>query len=200
MKRLIVGAVIDSSSSMESQKRSVIEGYNEYLGTLSKEPAEVRLSRTHFDDDVRVEHGAQPLAAVPRLTMANYNTVGSTALYDGLGETILRLEKEAGAEDRVLVILMTDGDENMSSRWDEVRLHAKVKEKESTGRWTFIMLGANIIDVAATARNIGILPGNVLSFQLSEDGIAGAFEQVSDGTVRLLTDGSESSKTFFQTE
>lgn len=185
---------------MEDHKHDVINGYNEYLGTLSKEPAEVRLSRSHFDDDVRLEHGALPLAAVPRLTDATYKTLGSTALYDGLGETIRRLEQEVGKEDRVLVILMTDGEENMSKRWDLPTLNAKVKEKESTGRWTFIMLGANVIDVTRTAAEIGILPGNVLSFALSEEGIAGAFEAVSEGTVKLLTDGSESSKTFFGSE
>lgn len=200
MRRLVVGFVVDSSSSMESRKRQVIESYNEYLGTIAKEPAEVRVTRTHFDDDVRVEHGVVPLVAAPRLTTATYRTEGSTALYDGLGETIKRLEREVGPEDRVTVVLLTDGEENMSKQWRLPALNKLVKQKEATGLWTFIMLGANVIDVGGIGRKLGFLPGNVLSFDVTDAGIAAAFDKVTEGTVRLLTDGSDASKTFFAGE
>jgi len=182
--------VLDASGSMEDMKRSVLNGYNEYLDTLSKEPAEVRLMQTQFSDGVRVEHGPLPLVTVPRLTNANYRAEGSTALYDGVGETITRLEKEAGAEDRVIVLIMTDGDENFSRRWKLPTLHAKIKEKTATGRWTFIFFGANTIDARAAGAQLGIESGNVLTFDATPEGMQKVFEDVSSRTVGLLTDGS----------
>lgn len=190
MRRTLVGMVLDASTSMEDMKRSVITGYNEYLDTLSKEPAEVRLMQTQFSDSVKVEHGPLPLVVVPRLTPSNYQTAGSTALYDGVGETILALEREAGAEDRVVVLIMTDGDENYSKRWNLPNLHTKIQEKVATGRWTFIFFGANTIDARAAGAALGIQAGNVLTFDTSAEGIQKVFEEVSERTVLLLTDGS----------
>lgn len=190
MRRTLVGMVLDASTSMEDMKRSVINGYNEYLDTLSKEPAEVRLMQTQFADSVRVEHGPLPLVAVPRLTDSNYQTSGSTALYDGVGETIFALEREAGAEDRVVVLIMTDGDENFSKRWNLPNLHGKIREKIATGRWTFIFFGANTIDAQAVGAELGIPEGNVLSFAATQEGVQKVFEDIGERTVLLLTDGS----------
>lgn len=193
MRRTLVGMVLDASTSMEDNgmDRSVRNGYNEYLDTLSKEPAEVRLMQTQFSDAVRIEHGPLPLAAVPRLTHHNYSPSGSTAMYDGVGETILALEREAGSEDRVVVLIMTDGDENFSKRWKLPNLHAKIREKVATGLWTFIFFGANTIDARAAGAALGIESGNVLTFSATAEGMQKVFEEVSDRTVLLLTDGSK---------
>lgn len=193
MRRTLVGMVLDASSSMtdNGMNRSVISGYNEYLDTLSKEPAEVRLMQTQFADAVRIEHGPLPLAVVPRLTPSNYRPDGSTALFDGIGETIRALEREAGAEDRVIVLVMTDGDENLSRKWTLPQLHAEIKTKTATGRWTFIFFGANTIDARAAGARLGIEAKNVLTFSASAEGMQKVFEDVSERTVLLLTDGSK---------
>jgi uncharacterized protein YegL len=191
MRRLVVAAVLDKSGSMEDQKQSVIRGYNEYLGTVAKEPAEVRMSRTHFDDEVTVEHGPVPLVAAPRLTDANYQTAGNTALRDGIGETIRRIEREARKEDKVVVFVMTDGDENWSRLWSEEALKAKVEEKQAQG-WKFIIFGANMLDVEAVGREMGFLPGDIHSFEATEEGFSGVFGEMAETTVKLLTDGTSS--------
>ncbi len=190
MRRTLVGMVLDASTSMDDMKRSVLNGYNEYLDTLGKEPAEIRLMQTQFSDTVRVEHGPLPLAVVPRLTDHNYQTAGSTALYDGVGETIRKLEAEARAEDRVIVLIMTDGDENFSRVWDLPNLHRAIKEKQAKG-WTFIFFGANTIDAKAAGAALGIEAGNVLSFEATDAGVEKVFENVSERTVLLIGDGSQ---------
>lgn len=188
--RLIVGAVIDSSSSMGSHRNSVIGGYNEYLDDLAKEAAEIRMSRTHFDSSVRVEHDALPLAVVPPLTMGTYETGGSTALYDGIGLTITRLEQATEPADKVLVLVMTDGEENISRIWKLAPLKAKIAEKQRQG-WVFVFMGANVIDVKKTAGELGILPGDTYPFELTAQGIRGVFQRMTQRTQLLLTDGSK---------
>lgn len=190
MRRILVGMVLDASTSMEDMKRSVINGYNEYLDTLGKEPAEIRLMQTQFADAVQIIHGPTPLAVVPRLDHRNYSASGSTALYDGVGDTIKKLEAEARAEDRVIVLIMTDGDENWSKRWDLPRLHREIKTKQASG-WTFIFFGANTIDAKAAGAALGIESGNVLSFEATAAGVEKVFENVSERTVLLIGDGSQ---------
>jgi uncharacterized protein YegL len=182
--------VLDKSGSMDDMKRPVINGYNEYLQSLAKEPAEIRLMQTQFSDGVEVVHGPVPLARAPKLTDNNYLTEGSTALYDGIGETIKMLEGEMRPEDRVIVLIMTDGDENYSRIWQLPRLHAKIKEKQLKG-WTFIFFGANTIDAKAAGAELGIEAGNVLSFEATGAGVEKIFENVTERTVLLLTDGSQ---------
>lgn len=197
MRRLVVNFVVDASSSMEVRRKQVIESYNEYLDTVAKEPHEVRVARTHFDDGVVVKHPVVPLAAAPRLSFDDYYTQGSTALWDGIGTTIRRLEREVRAEDRVTVVVLTDGHENMSKDWDLPTLAALIKQKTATGLWTFVMLGADLFDVEEMAEEMGFLPGNILGFEGGSEGIRAAFAKVIEGTQRLLTDGSGSSRTFF---
>ncbi len=190
MRRILVGMVLDASTSMEDMKQSVINGYNEYLDTLGKEPAEIRLMQTQFSDGVEIKHGPTPLAVVPRLDNRNYQASGSTALYDGVGDTIRALEREQRAEDRVIVLIMTDGDENWSKRWSLPNLHAEIKQKQAKG-WTFIFFGANTIDAKAAGAALGIESGNVLSFEATAAGVEKVFENVSERTVLLIGDGSQ---------
>ncbi len=181
--------VLDKSGSMGDMKRSVVTGYNEFLDTLGKEPAEVRVMRTMFSDDVTVEHEPVPIVAVERLTPQNYRTDGSTALYDGIGISIERLERVLRPGDKAVVVIMTDGDENFSQRWTREPLKQRIAEKQRAG-WTFIFLGANTIDARAAGDALGIEAGNVLSFEATAAGIEKVFEIIAERTVLLLTDGS----------
>lgn len=189
MRRLIVGAVIDASGSMDSQREAVIEGYNDYLVTLSTEPAEIRMSRTVFESRVHLQHDALPMALVPRLGPESYVPNGDTALRDGIGLTITRLEETDNGEDAVLVFIMTDGGENASRYWAQDDLQAKIREKEATGRWRFVVFGASNLDPRGLAGTLGIDPNNIRSFEMTPDGIRGLFQDLIQEAQKLLTDG-----------
>jgi hypothetical protein len=77
----------------------------------------------------------------------------STPLYDAVGNTITLVEKTGQAEKTasVLTVIMTDGMENASREWSQDRVKQLIKDKEATGRWTFVFLGANLDAMSAGA-------------------------------------------------
>lgn len=99
-----------------------------------------------------------------------YSPDGQTPLYDCLGQVIEDLTPSAsGSDTSVLVVLISDGFENHSSKWGTVNslqgfygrkdLPAAVGRSQRAGNWTFVLLGPSGIE--DIARRLGIPVGNV---------------------------------------
>lgn len=199
-KEILVALILDKSGSMGHLRRETISGVNEYLGTLRKDKkVDYKFSLTTFNHEVKTEK-AVPLKEFKDLDDSSYVPDGMTALYDGVCITLKEIGKIAKKKQDVLVIIMTDGEENSSKEYKMEQMSDMIKDLEPK-RYTFVFLGANQ-DSFAMARNMNINVSNVTNYSASSAGIKQVFSTLSTRTVsyageQLRGDGGGGAMTFF---
>lgn len=143
--------VIDESGSMSSSRSDVIGGFNEFINDQKKEKAgDVNVSLYTFASTVSTVFNNKNIADVPELTMDNYRPGGSTALNDAVGKAINETGYELAAmpeEERpsvVMMVIMTDGEENNSKEFKSAEIRDMIKHQTDKYSWKFIYLGTDI--------------------------------------------------------
>lgn len=144
--------VLDRSGSMESIRHDVIGGVNSFVSVQKDAPGRATFSLIQFDSQnpYEVIHNAVPMAEVPALTADTFRPRASTPLLDALGKTIQRLELKLAdwrAEERpgkVIIVVMTDGQENASRRYSAKRIRDLIKVKEQLLGWEFVFLSSDL--------------------------------------------------------
>lgn len=144
---LHVTMVIDRSGSMASVRSDVIGGFNELLKEQQNQDGECRLTVNQFDSvgfDTLFE--AMDVKEVRDATDEDFSPRGWTPLFDAIGRTItqaqIRSESPDGKDEKVLIVILTDGFENASIEYNQSQIKALIAAKESQG-WIFTYLGAN---------------------------------------------------------
>src|SRR6476620_7328202 len=123
-----VTVILDRSGSMEAIASDVIGGFNQFLAEQQRHPGDCRLTLVQFDDRYEVLYLARPIADAARLTADTFEPRGSTALLDAIGRTIdatgarLAALPEAERPNRVLLAIVTDGQENASVHYTRDRV------------------------------------------------------------------------------
>lgn len=185
--RTRVFVVQDRSGSMIARKDETISGFNEYLGTIKKDQGdEVFLSLIQFDTDVSEMIVNQPVAEVKDLTSSDYIPGGMTALLDGVGTAIRIAEKASGDNDKVLIVIMTDGYENSSKEYSKDQISTTIKAKRDDG-WEFVFLGAGEASWSANEAYFGgaIPPSNSILYGTAAHTHSVAYSTLSSSTTRL---------------
>lgn len=138
--------VVDMSGSMAGLAEDVRGGFNTYVADLAKDDGRYRITATVFDTRFIPLCVAAKLRDVPAMTEANYRPAGMTALLDAVGKTVTDFEAKTTLADgeRVLCVVQTDGQENSSREFTAGRIAEMIRERETTGRWSFIYLGAGV--------------------------------------------------------
>lgn len=133
---------IDASGSMHYLEDDVIGGYNGYLDGLAADTGtSYYISTALFNTSVRMLCESEPVATAPRLDRENYSPQSGTALLDAIGDLVGSLTT-VDKDDRVLVVVNTDGQENSSREWTQAGIRKLVDSKSSNPRWGFVFLGA----------------------------------------------------------
>lgn len=193
-----VAFIVDKSGSMDSCRQQVISGYNEFVGDLKREKdLDIRFSLTLFDTIVHVMFHSHTVTDVRDMDAAAYAPDGWTALYDALGLTLSALEARLGSDKDtpVVVIVMTDGQENSSREFNRDKIKAKIEALQKRGNWTFVFMGADQ-DAWAAGGAIGIPRANTLSYGKAVTGQS--IGQTSQATTTLLRSGNKSSDSFYK--
>ena len=192
--------VIDSSGSMAPKASEVRGGFNSYVEQLRDDAAgDYRLTAVTFDTQVSTLFTDASLAAMTKLDKSNYRPGGNTALYDALGVSLdeltsaLRREGKPYGEERALVIIMTDGEENSSRRFTKEQIVGEIKRREEAGNWTFVYLGADQ-DAWAAAQGLGFAAGNVAAY--AGHATKGVFDLLARGTIQYSVSKVSNSKNF----
>jgi uncharacterized protein YegL len=181
--------VLDKSGSMQAVEEAVVEGYNDYLRDLREQGGETLFSLTTFD--TRFEHVcvAEPLANVGELDARRYRPDGCTALFDAIGHTVLqteqRLEAEGRGEEKVLVVVMTDGLENSSTDYDAHSIAELVRDYDERPNWTFVYLGAGHETMDATreaARSMSIKADNAMHWEADPESARKSMKSLAHAT------------------
>lgn len=114
--------VIDVSPSIGSYVNDLNSAFNDFIQTMQQSHVHDRLfvSIVEFDDNVRVRSGFQPIIGVPVTTFVPQGR--GTALYDAVGAGIKNAVEyrenleNTGINVKTLVFVITDGEDNSSSR------------------------------------------------------------------------------------
>jgi hypothetical protein len=158
--RLYAHVILDRSGSMAACAGDAIGGYSTYVTKL---PANARVSLTLFDSggiDL-VRDAVPPPDAI--LKPGEYEPRASTPLYDAIGQTVAQAEERSKGFDRVALVILTDGFENASRKFEREAILELLREKREKDGWLVIYLGANQ-DAWEVGRSIGVADINSLSF------------------------------------
>jgi hypothetical protein len=86
---LYVTLILDETGSMQSCKAAAIAGFNQYIATLRREPAETTFTLTLFNSGrTDVRYRGVPVSAVQDLDIETYRPDDTTPLYDAIGRTL----------------------------------------------------------------------------------------------------------------
>merc|ERR1719499_2133813 len=112
-----------------------------------------------------------------------YHTEGSTALLDAIGKMLVSLEKNMENQDvQVLVLIITDGEENASSEWTKTSVKSLVSRLEEEKGWKFIFSAAN---------QDAFTEGEKYGFSNTQD-----FDQNKEGYTAMYSSCTENLKSF----
>lgn len=180
--------ILDCSGSMLSIKPSVIEGYNNFLKEQKAFKGSAKISVAHFNDTCTTLLSGQYITVAQNITEKNYVPEGMTALYDAIGEVMetqgKRIHDEKWAE-VVMVVIITDGQENASHNYTLDRIKAMITHAQNH-QWKFIFLGANQ-DAILNADKMGISRQYAKNWDATPQGTMDAYAYTST-TACLLRD------------
>lgn len=162
-----VVCIVDRSGSMRSMGNAVKTGFNEFLHEQKAFPGDCMATVVRFDHEVEVVHHGVNLSDVQKATEATFQPRGRTALHDAIGETISMVQSKlstlASKPSRVMVLVLTDGEENASTKHSSAEIMKTIGHCEKKLSWTFVFVGANQ-DAIATGTKIGFSAQSCLSY------------------------------------
>ena len=158
-KLIHVCFVIDSSGSMAGSEGDVIGGFKK---TIEEQKAvkdgECIVSLYEFESRVKQVFLGKKLDEVKDL---DYTVGGMTRLYDGIGTAVDDVGKwlsdmdESERPSKNLIVIITDGEENSSTKYSLKEIKDKIKEQTEKYNSDFIYLGNDLSD-AKDVDDIGI--------------------------------------------
>ncbi len=194
MKTTIYNLVIlDASGSMSCIKRQAINGFNETVQTIKAAQAKFeeqdhRISLVVFNSgETTTVYDRISAEEVKELNDNTYIPNCGTPLYDAIGNATAHLRRSVRIDDKVLVTIITDGEENSSREYNGKAIKAIIDDLKGKG-WVFTYIGANQ-DVEKVAATMGI--HNTMAFQSDAAGTHAMFERESLSRMNFCTRISE---------
>jgi uncharacterized protein YegL len=194
--------IVDASPSMQPQTKETIQGVNAFvkdqLAAAKAAKQNVRINLVTFSNYVTKLEGME-------LNEANYRPAygNGTALYDAVGQTIsetgvrFRALPEESRPGKVLVVIVTDGEENSSRIYHAENVKASIKNQTDEYAWDFVFMGANQ-DAWLVGSHLGFNAGKVMSFAPNDLGVTRAFASASSYAGSIYTQNANqiAGKTF----
>jgi len=181
-----ITVILDRSGSMESIRDDTIGGFNAFLDQQKAESGLATLTLAQFDtqDPYEIIHKFKPLGEVPSLTRETFVPRASTPLLDAMGRGINDLEsslaeiQEEEKPARVVIVIITDGQENSSREFRKEQIDKMIKEKQEKTAWQFVFLSADLAAVDDAIAH-GFSQGSTLSFDKNSEGTRLAYKSLS---------------------
>ena len=169
--------ILDKSGSMSSLKNEVVGGFNAQVAEIKKKNDEFGMETkvclvtfsTLVDEPIL---WVEDIDKVIPLTNETYVPDGWTAMYDAIGttvESLLKLPDVNNEDVSFLVVVISDGQENHSTKFNAAKIAEIVTSCEKTGRWTFTYVGANQ-DLKIVAQQLNLNINNTLAFAADSAG------------------------------
>ena len=182
--------VLDQSGSMCDCVESTLSGLesqNKKIKAIAQEfpDQDIRVGLTVFSNDVDIRFANLPVDQLPNVNQLNYRPSGGTALLDGIGLSINRVDHLLENEgDTAIIVILTDGYENVSKFFSLAQIQDLIKTKEASGKYSFSFLGATL-DAVDMAERMNIRRENSASFS-KDDMQEAVFDRVANSMVNYL--------------
>jgi hypothetical protein len=195
--------VIDRSASMAPLATVAVAGFNTLLTEQKKLLAPTRFSLSLFSNEVETVHDGQPIGEVAGMEQADYCPDGGTALYDATGIAIEKVGDRVDSSphpSRVLIAILTDGNENSSTRFSKQEIFDQICYRRNACGWQFLFMGVGS-NAIPTGLSLGIQRSNIIEFGADEAGLSKvllalsnavrAYQLGDKGFALLLKEGSK---------
>lgn len=165
--------LVDRSGSMGVVREATVSGINEFITAQKAEPGEATIKIVQFDE----HQGAlayetildAPLKNITPISNDQYTPRGMTPLNDATGRTInelgteLKNLPEGERPEKIMVCIVTDGQENASKEFKKARIKEMIEHQQSKYNWKFTYVGANV-DAISEAQQYGIAAMSAMQF------------------------------------
>lgn len=191
-----VVAILDRSGSMGigGKARAAEEAWRGLVMEQERYPGRILYSVVQFDTEYEVVHkGVGPEAAKDVVVMPR----GATALLDAIGKTLSDLRGDPKG-DKVVVAVMTDGEENSSREYNYDTCFRAVEEAQGRG-WQVLFMGCNQ-NAIKEASKMGFTVGQTMTYAPSAVGTQATVNSLSNNLAgyrsgtRATMDWSESDR------
>ena len=172
-----ISVILDRTGTMEAICADTIGGFNAFLKQQQAEPGYATMTLVQFDsqDPYEVLQRLQPLSNVPELTRATYVPRASTPLLDALGRGIIDLElsltqmPDAERPARIVMVIITDGQENASREFRKEQVAKMIKSKQEQFDWQFVFLSADLAAITDALAS-GVRAASAIAFDKNVQG------------------------------
>lgn len=191
--------IIDCSDSMRGPKiKGAVEGINNGVSELKKDTI-ANYTYTLCDFSGRGDANySQIKTPIDRVSTVYFTTRNMTALYDAIDNTLDILEKQVNADEKVLINIYTDGQDNQSKlKASDI---AKRIERLKVRGYTVTFIGTNS-DTDFIVKNMGVDESNTLKYDGSGEGLTMSMQANSASRSAYATKvaaGEDVSKGFYK--
>jgi Mg-chelatase subunit ChlD len=174
-KKIDLICIIDKSGSMFPLIADTVGGYNQFLESQKELEGETMVTTVLFNHEHYTLYDHVPIEKA-RLNQDLYKTSGSTAMLDAVGMTLNQTYQriisspEYERPSQVIVVIITDGLENASHKYDYPGIRRLISRMKEEQRWNFVFLGANI-DVESERRKMGLAQEEAKVFHSTSEGM-----------------------------
>jgi len=164
-KKTLYHFILDSSGSMSADQVNTVNLFNRQVATvrdlaISYPDQKFLTGLTIFNESVNHLLRETPVHKLIELSHDKYRPNGYTALYDAIGESVSGIKERFGkeidnGEMSVVVIVLTDGHENASRRFDQRMIASMIDELQATDGWVFTILGADF-DITQVSKEMNL--------------------------------------------
>lgn len=181
-----ITVLLDRSGSMSTIRGAMESAFDEFIKGHKEVPS-TKVTLVQFDNEntYDLKYCNVPVGSVEKLNLVPR---GMTPLLDAMCITIdktgERLASLSASErpDQVLLVVITDGQENASKRYTRSNVFDRVSKQSGAYQWKFVYLGANQ-DAIAEAASLGIWKDYAINYTASAGGSASAMSSTLGNTV-----------------
>lgn len=187
--------LLDRSGSMESMRSDVIGGYNGFIAGQRNTSGQARVTLVQFDsqDDQELLLDAVSLDRVPELTAETFVPRGGTPLLDATATMIESIHGRRAVRrvlgrtpEEIVVVTVTDGEENQSSRYALRHVRRLVDAGKADG-WSFVYLGAGL-DAYGDAARMGYDVESVQRWKADGEGAGKMWGSLARASAQMRQD------------
>jgi hypothetical protein len=144
--------ILDESGSMDCIRHDMVKAMNDLI-TEQKQIKDrpCRFTLVKFNDEIKRTIMNMDLQNIQNISASDYKPDRTTALYDAIGSTVewFRYEKN------VLMVIITDGQDNASKQYSKGEITAMLDEKQKNRGWSYVYL-SNDLSTAKQGDSIGL--------------------------------------------
>lgn len=189
-----ITVILDRSGSMSSVRKDMEGGLNQFFDDQKKVPGRCVASLFQFDTEHDVVFSGMNISDVPKVELVPR---GGTALLDAIGRTLAVLGERFKAmpeherPGKVIVIIVTDGQENSSLEFRLDAIKKAIETQRDTYKWEFVFLGANQ-DAIQEAAQLGVVGANAMTYAANSGGIHNAYASLDSNVTRCRVEPKQS--------